>query len=229
MNVRVDCEESNDTSASKSTKDEEANNQVVPSGCLHGLVLEPWLLVFALESVAFEDSLRAHVGVCLVEALDRLIWCGAIEMAGVAAILIATDGCRCRHCDGVVDDQAQVMVPDLQQCLLRNRKVSQQEHDRSKSDKNLKTLSGRVPYGVLALSGKAAEKANTPNREQGYSHLRGTVLRLADMSQKNISTTSGHFIVVSSAAAVQYRKSAGLAWERDAIVVPSAIVELEGD
>jgi len=121
------------------------------------------------------------------------------------------------------------VVPDLQQCLLRNRKVSQQEHDRSKSDKNLKTLSGRVPYGVLALSGKAAEKANTPNREQGYSHLRGTVLRLADMSQKKISTTSGHFIVVSSAAAVQYRKSAGLACDRDAIVVPSAIVELEGD
>ena len=49
------------------------------------------------------------------------------------------------------------------------------------------------------------------------------------MSQKKISTTSGHFIVVSSAAAVQYRKSAGLACDRDAIVVPSAIVELEGD
>lgn len=49
------------------------------------------------------------------------------------------------------------------------------------------------------------------------------------MSQKKISTTSGQFIVVSSAAAVQYRKSAGLACERDAIVVPSAMIELEGD
>ena len=116
LNIRVDCEESNHTSASESTKDEEADNQVVPSGCLHGLVLEPWLFVFALEPVAFEDSLRAHVGVCLVEALDGLVWCGAIEMAGIAAILVATDGCRSRHCDGV-DDQAQVMVPGLQQCL----------------------------------------------------------------------------------------------------------------
>lgn len=49
------------------------------------------------------------------------------------------------------------------------------------------------------------------------------------MSQKKISTTSGQFIVESSAAAVQYRKSAGLACKRDAIVVPSAIVELGGD
>lgn len=108
MNVRVNCEKSNHTSASKSTKDEEADDQVVPAGCLHGLVLEPWLLIFALESVALEDSLRAHVGVCLVEALDGLIWCGTIEMAGIAAILVATDGCRSRHCDGV-DVQAQVM------------------------------------------------------------------------------------------------------------------------
>lgn len=106
MNVRVDCEEANHTSASKTTKDEEADNQVVPASCLHGLVLKPWLLVFALQSVALEDTLRAHVGVCLVEALDRLIWCSAIKMVGVAAILIATDGCRSRHCD-VVDSQAQ--------------------------------------------------------------------------------------------------------------------------
>jgi hypothetical protein len=34
-------------------------------------------------------------------------------MAGIAAILVATDDCRRRHCDGV-DVQAQVMVPDLQ-------------------------------------------------------------------------------------------------------------------
>lgn len=34
---------------------------------------------------------------------------------------------------------------------LKNRKVSQQEYGRSKSDKSLKTLSGRAPYGVLAL------------------------------------------------------------------------------
>ena len=106
LNVRVDCEEANHTSASKTTKDEEADNQVVPASCLHGLVLKPWLLVFALQSVALEDTLRAHVGVCLVEALDRLIWCSAIKMVGVAAILIATDGCRSRHCD-VVDSQAQ--------------------------------------------------------------------------------------------------------------------------
>jgi hypothetical protein len=71
-------------------------------------------------------------------------------MVGVAAILVATDGCRSRHCDGV-DCLAQLVVPDLQQMSLRNRKVSQQEQDRSKSDKNLTTLSGRVPYGVLAL------------------------------------------------------------------------------
>lgn len=116
LNVRVDCEESNYTSASKSTKDEEADNQIVPAGCLHGLVLEPWLLVFALESVALEDSLRAHVRVGLVEALDGLIWRGAIEMVGMAAILVATDGCRGRHCE-IDDDQAQVKVPDLQQCL----------------------------------------------------------------------------------------------------------------
>ena len=116
LNVRVDCEESNHTSAGKSTKNKEADDQVVPSGCLHGLVLEPWLFVFALESVALEDSLRAHVGVCLVETLDGLVRCGTIEMAGIAAILVATDGCRSRHCDSV-DVQAQVVVPDLQQCL----------------------------------------------------------------------------------------------------------------
>ena len=116
LNVRVDCEESDDTSASKSTKDEQADDQVIPTSRLHGLVLQPWLLVLALESVALKDSLRAHVGVCLVEALDGLIWCGTIHMVGVAAILVATDGCRSRHCDGV-DDQAQVMVPGLQQCL----------------------------------------------------------------------------------------------------------------
>jgi hypothetical protein len=150
LNVRVDCEESNHTSASKATKDEEADNQVVPTGCLHGLVLEPWLLVLALESVALEDTLRAHVGVCLVEALDGLIWCGTIEVVGVAAILVATDGCRSRHCEGV-DDQAQVCGTGLATMSLRNRKVSQQEQDRSKSEKNLTTLSGRVPYGVLAL------------------------------------------------------------------------------
>lgn len=57
LNVRVDCEESNYTSASKSTKDEEADDQIVPAGGLHGFVLEPWLLIFALESVALEDSL----------------------------------------------------------------------------------------------------------------------------------------------------------------------------
>ena len=106
LNVRVDCEEANHTSASKTTKDEEADNQVVPACRLHGLVLEPWLFVFALQPVAIEDSLRAHVGVCLVEALDGLVRCGAIEMVGVAAILVATDGCRSRHCD-VVDSQAQ--------------------------------------------------------------------------------------------------------------------------
>lgn len=150
LNVRVDCEESDDTSASKSTKDEQADDQVIPTSRLHGLVLQPWLLVLALESVALKDSLRAHVGVCLVEALDGLIWCGTIHMVGVAAILVATDGCRSRHCDGV-DCLAQLVVPDLQQMSLRNRKVSQQEQDRSKSDKNLTTLSGRVPYGVLAL------------------------------------------------------------------------------
>lgn len=116
LNVRVDCEESNYTSASKPTKDEEADNQIVPAGCLHGLVLEPWLLVFALESVALEDSLRAHVRVSLVEALDGLIRRGTIEMVSMAAVLVATDGCRGRHCE-VVDDQAQVKVPDLQQCL----------------------------------------------------------------------------------------------------------------
>lgn len=61
LNVRVDCEESNHTGAGKATKNEEADNQVVPTGRLHGLVLKPWLLVVALESVALEDSLRAHV------------------------------------------------------------------------------------------------------------------------------------------------------------------------
>jgi hypothetical protein len=34
-------------------------------------------------------------------------------MVGVAAILVATDGCRSRHCDGV-DCLAQLVVPDLQ-------------------------------------------------------------------------------------------------------------------
>jgi hypothetical protein len=140
LNVRVDCEESNDTSASKSTKDEEADDQVIPTSCLHGLVLQPWLLVFALQSVALEDTLRAHVGVCLVEALDGLIRCGAIHVVGMAAILVATDGCRSRHCD-VVDRQAQVGGAGLATMSLRNRKVSQQEHDRSKSDKYLLMLS----------------------------------------------------------------------------------------
>ena len=150
LNVRVDCEESDNTSASKTTEDEEADDQVVPTSRLHGLVLQPWLLVLALESVALEDTLRAHVRVCLVEALDGLIWCGAIEVVGVAAVLVATDGCRSRHRDRVVD-QAQVCGTGLATMSLRNREVSQQEQDRSKSDKNLTTLSGRVPYGVLAL------------------------------------------------------------------------------
>ena len=140
LNVRVDCEESNNTSASKTTEDEEADDQVVPTSRLHGLVLQPWLLVLALESVALEDSLRAHVGVCLVEALDRLIGCGAIHVVGMAAILVATDGCRGRHCD-VVDRQAQVGGTRLATMSLRNRKVSQQEHDRSKSDKYFAMLS----------------------------------------------------------------------------------------
>ena len=123
LNVRVDCKESNHTSASKSTKDEEADNQVIPASRLHGLVLEPWLLVFALESVALEDSLRAHVGVCLIEALDRLVWRGAIEVTGIVAVLVATDGCRSRHCDDV-DDQAQVVVPDLEQCFEEQKSLA---------------------------------------------------------------------------------------------------------
>ena len=57
LNVRVDCEEADDTSTAKSTKDEETDDQIVPPGRLHGLVLEPWLLVLALQSVALEDTL----------------------------------------------------------------------------------------------------------------------------------------------------------------------------
>jgi hypothetical protein len=57
LNVRVDCEEADDTSTAKSTKNKEADDQIVPSGRLHGLVLEPWLLVLALQSVALEDTL----------------------------------------------------------------------------------------------------------------------------------------------------------------------------
>ena len=129
LDVRVNCEKADDTSASKSSKDEDADNQVVPSCCLHGLVLEPWLLVIALQSVALEHSLRAHVRVCLVEALHRLVWCGAIEMIGVTAMLVATDGGRSRHCDGV-DDQAQVKVPDLQRYLEGTEKT----HNRNTTD-----------------------------------------------------------------------------------------------
>lgn len=71
-------------------------------------------------------------------------------MVGLTAILVATDGCRSRHGDDV-DDQAQVCSTGLATMSLRNRKVSQQEHERSKSVKNLTRLPERVPYGVLAL------------------------------------------------------------------------------
>jgi hypothetical protein len=57
LNVRVDCEEADDTGAAKSSKDEETNDQIIPASCLHGLVLKPWLFVLALQSVALEDAL----------------------------------------------------------------------------------------------------------------------------------------------------------------------------
>jgi hypothetical protein len=67
---------------------------------------------------------------------------------------------------------------------LKNKKDSEQECERSKSDKDLAMLSEPVPMGFWPC--KAAEKASTPNREQGYSHLSGNSTSASHMSQKDL-------------------------------------------
>jgi hypothetical protein len=59
LTVRPDGEESNHTGADEAQQDEDSHNEIVPSCALHGLVAEPWLLIFSNEPIALEYVLGA--------------------------------------------------------------------------------------------------------------------------------------------------------------------------
>jgi len=54
LTVRPNGEETNNASTDDARQDEDANDEIVPSCALHGLVAEPWFLIFANEPVALE-------------------------------------------------------------------------------------------------------------------------------------------------------------------------------
>jgi hypothetical protein len=97
LNVRGHCEVADDTSAAKSSKNEDADNHVVPSGCLHPLVADPELVIFTDQAVALEDALRVCAGVVVVKPFHRVVWCGAVHVVSLTAIHVAADGGRGRH------------------------------------------------------------------------------------------------------------------------------------
>lgn len=73
--------------------------------------------------------------------------------------------------------RAQVGVPSKQQRLEGNKKTREQQHERSKTDQDLTTLSEALALRCGSVN-PAAEMACTPNAELGYSHARGAVLSL---------------------------------------------------
>lgn len=60
LTVRPNCEESNDTGTDETQHDESSNNEIIPSGSLHGLVGEPWLLILSNKPIALEGVLQAQ-------------------------------------------------------------------------------------------------------------------------------------------------------------------------
>jgi hypothetical protein len=54
-----DGEEANDGTTDDAQENEDANDEIVPFRALHGLVAEPWFLVFSNEPVALENALGA--------------------------------------------------------------------------------------------------------------------------------------------------------------------------
>lgn len=59
LTIRPNSEEADDTGTDEAQQDEDANDQIVPSCALHGLVAEPWFLIFSNEPVALEHVLGA--------------------------------------------------------------------------------------------------------------------------------------------------------------------------
>jgi hypothetical protein len=57
--VFPDGEEANDGATDDAQYDEDANDKIVPFCALHGLVTEPWFLIFSNEPVALEHFLGA--------------------------------------------------------------------------------------------------------------------------------------------------------------------------
>lgn len=80
--VRPYCEKANDSGADKTEKDQDANDQVVPSSSPHGLVLEPWLFVLSNQPVTLEStfSTEARNRACLEGGesafAEVACWCG---------------------------------------------------------------------------------------------------------------------------------------------------------